>query len=147
MERYSEPYSATGGLAAEGVINQLGRPDIESLEVAEQVFGRLVRFTAGRLEPEPDLASFHIRRSRLDDAAITSEEPDVDTTGALHVDDQDLAQVADEVGGQGRVVAKGPHGTVLGLERAVSRDRRGWGGHLGAPSGRLRHGRKRPPGH
>src|SRR4051794_13449127 len=33
MERYSEIYSPTGGLAAEGVINQLGRPDIESLEV------------------------------------------------------------------------------------------------------------------
>jgi peptide/nickel transport system substrate-binding protein len=31
--------------------------DIESLEVAEQVYGRLVRFTAGRLEPEPDLAT------------------------------------------------------------------------------------------
>ena len=27
------PTSATGGLAAEGVINQLGRPDIEPLEV------------------------------------------------------------------------------------------------------------------
>lgn len=33
LQRYSEPYSATGGLAAEGVINQLGRPDIEPLEV------------------------------------------------------------------------------------------------------------------
>lgn len=33
MVRYSEPYQATGGLAAEGVINQLGRPDIEPLEV------------------------------------------------------------------------------------------------------------------
>src|SRR3954452_14608947 len=33
MVRYSEPYTATGGLAAEGVINQLGRPDIEPLEV------------------------------------------------------------------------------------------------------------------
>ena len=33
MQRYSEPYSATGGLAAEGVINQLGRPDTEPLEV------------------------------------------------------------------------------------------------------------------
>src|SRR4051812_8210841 len=33
LERYSEPYNATGGLAAEGVINQLGRPDIEPLEV------------------------------------------------------------------------------------------------------------------
>lgn len=31
--RYSEPYQATGGLAAEGVMNQLGRPDIEALEV------------------------------------------------------------------------------------------------------------------
>jgi len=31
--------------------------DVESLEVAEQVFGRLVRFAAGRLEPEPDLAT------------------------------------------------------------------------------------------
>jgi peptide/nickel transport system substrate-binding protein len=31
--------------------------DIESLEVAEQVFGRLVRFAPGRLEPEPDLAT------------------------------------------------------------------------------------------
>ena len=31
--RFSEPYSATGGLAAEGVLNQLGRPDIEPLEV------------------------------------------------------------------------------------------------------------------
>lgn len=33
LQRYSEPYSATGGLAAEGVINQLGRPNIEPLEV------------------------------------------------------------------------------------------------------------------
>ena len=31
--------------------------DIESLEVAEQVYGRLVRFSPGRLEPEPDLAT------------------------------------------------------------------------------------------
>jgi peptide/nickel transport system substrate-binding protein len=30
--------------------------DLESLEVAEQVYGRLVRFSPGRLEPEPDLA-------------------------------------------------------------------------------------------
>ena len=33
MERYSEPYNATGGLAAIGVLNQLGRPDAEPLEV------------------------------------------------------------------------------------------------------------------
>lgn len=33
LERYSEPYNATGGLAAVGVLNQLGRPDTEPLEV------------------------------------------------------------------------------------------------------------------
>ena len=33
MECYSEPYNATGGLAAIGVLNQLGRPDTEPLEV------------------------------------------------------------------------------------------------------------------
>lgn len=33
MDRYSEPYNATGGLAAIGVLNQLGRPDTEPLEV------------------------------------------------------------------------------------------------------------------
>ena len=33
LERFSEPYNATGGLAAVGVLNQLGRPDIEPLEV------------------------------------------------------------------------------------------------------------------
>ena len=33
LQRFSEPYSPTGGLAAEGVLNQLGRPDIEPLEV------------------------------------------------------------------------------------------------------------------
>lgn len=30
--RYSEPYRATGGLAAVGILNQLGRPDAEALE-------------------------------------------------------------------------------------------------------------------
>lgn len=33
LERYSERYQPTGGLAAEGVLNQLGRPDTEPLEV------------------------------------------------------------------------------------------------------------------
>ncbi len=33
LRRYSERYQPTGGLAAEGVLNQLGRPDIEPLEV------------------------------------------------------------------------------------------------------------------
>ncbi len=30
---FSEPYGASGGLAADGILNQLGRPDIEALEV------------------------------------------------------------------------------------------------------------------
>jgi hypothetical protein len=33
LQRFSEPYNATGGLAAVGVLNQLGRPDTEPLEV------------------------------------------------------------------------------------------------------------------
>ncbi|MEZ0350690.1 hypothetical protein [Mycobacterium sp. pR1184] len=33
LQRYSEPYNATGGLAAIGILNQLGRPDTEPLEV------------------------------------------------------------------------------------------------------------------
>ncbi|WP_133259383.1 hypothetical protein [Mycobacterium colombiense] len=33
LERFSEPYNATGSLAAVGVLNQLGRPDVEPLEV------------------------------------------------------------------------------------------------------------------
>jgi hypothetical protein len=33
LQRFSEAYSPTGGLAAEGVLNQLGRPDVEPLEV------------------------------------------------------------------------------------------------------------------
>jgi peptide/nickel transport system substrate-binding protein len=45
--------------------------DIESLEVAEQVYGRLVRFAAGRLEPEPDLAT---RWSVSDDGTLWTFE-------------------------------------------------------------------------
>jgi len=33
LQRWSEPYAPTGGLAAEGVLNQLGRPGTEPLEV------------------------------------------------------------------------------------------------------------------
>ncbi len=33
LERFSEPYNATGGLAAVGILNQLGRPDTEPFEV------------------------------------------------------------------------------------------------------------------
>jgi hypothetical protein len=33
LERFSEPYNANGSLAAVGVLNQLGRPDVEPLEV------------------------------------------------------------------------------------------------------------------
>jgi peptide/nickel transport system substrate-binding protein len=50
--------------------------DIESLEVAEQVYGRLVRFAPGRLEPEPDLA---MSWSVSDDGTVWTFElrPDV----------------------------------------------------------------------
>lgn len=33
LSRYSEPYQPTGGIAGEGVKNQLGRPDLEPLEL------------------------------------------------------------------------------------------------------------------
>ncbi len=68
MERYSEPYSATGGLAAEGVINQLGRPDIEPLEVlvreAVQNCWDAKRRNVGSIQVE-------IGRRRLDQRART----------------------------------------------------------------------------
>ena len=33
LHLFSEPYGASGGLAADGILNQLGRPDMEALEV------------------------------------------------------------------------------------------------------------------
>jgi hypothetical protein len=56
MQRFSEPYSPTGGLAAEGIINQLGRPDTEPLEVlvreAVQNCWDAKRATAGSIRVE-----------------------------------------------------------------------------------------------
>src|SRR3954451_21531044 len=68
MERYSEVYSPTGGLAAEGVINQLGRPDIDALEVlvreAVQNCWDAKRRTAGGIRVE-------IGRRTLDASDVT----------------------------------------------------------------------------
>lgn len=65
--RYSEPYQPTGGLAAEGVMNQLGRPDIEPLEVlvreAVQNCWDARRETEGSIRVE-------IARRQLDAAAV-----------------------------------------------------------------------------
>ncbi len=69
MERYSEPYNATGGLAAIGVLNQLGRPDTEPLEVlvreavqncwdAKQANSPRVRVVIGRTTLDQDSVSF-----------------------------------------------------------------------------------------
>jgi len=68
MERYSEPYNATGGLAAIGVLNQLGRPDTEPLEVlvreAVQNCWDAKRSDAARIRVT-------IGRSTLDQAAVS----------------------------------------------------------------------------
>lgn len=69
MERYSEPYNATGGLAAIGVLNQLGRPDTEPLEVlvreavqncwdAKRPDSARIRVTIGRSTLDQAGASF-----------------------------------------------------------------------------------------
>lgn len=69
MERYSEPYNATGGLAAIGVLNQLGRPDTEPLEVlvreavqncwdAKRPGSTRIRVTIGRSTLDQSAASF-----------------------------------------------------------------------------------------
>lgn len=68
MERYSEPYNATGGLAAIGVLNQLGRPDTEPLEV-------LVREAVQNCwdAKRPDAARIRVTigRSTLDHAGVS----------------------------------------------------------------------------
>src|SRR5215210_1288800 len=68
MVRYSEPYQATGGLAAEGVINQLGRPDIEPLEVL--VREAVQNCWDARRETLPGI-SVEIGRTQLDDTTAT----------------------------------------------------------------------------
>ena len=78
LERYSEPYHATGGLAAEGVLNQLGRPDIEPLEVlvreavqncwdAKRRDERGIRVDDRTTTPRPRRARRRVRRSILAD--------------------------------------------------------------------------------
>ncbi len=74
LTRYSEPYNATGGLAAEGVINQIGRPDIEPLEVlvreavqncwdAKRDSARGIEVEIGRITL--DAARTHLVRTRM----------------------------------------------------------------------------------
>lgn len=65
LERYSEPYSATGGLAAIGVLNQLGRPDTEPLEVLVR---EAVQNCWDAKRPESPRIQVNIGRSSLDRA-------------------------------------------------------------------------------
>ena len=67
MVRYSEPYQPTGGLAAEGVMNQLGRPDIEPLEVL--VREAVQNCWDARRETETKIR-VEIGRRQLDEAAV-----------------------------------------------------------------------------
>jgi hypothetical protein len=69
LTRYSEPYLPTGGLAAEGVINQLGRPDIEPLEVL--VREAVQNCWDARRETEPCIR-VEIARRELDARAVSS---------------------------------------------------------------------------
>ena len=76
LQRFSEQYSATGGLAAEGILNQLGRPNIEPLEVLvreavqnrNRVYVRTAMFTCesascrGAARTEKDPAGIHPRQ-------------------------------------------------------------------------------------
>ena len=86
--RYSEPYQATGGLAAEGVINQLGRPDIESLEVlvreavqncwdARRATRRAIRVEIGRQELDAKVVA------RLAAEVFVDPPPDVPIAAEL----------------------------------------------------------------
>lgn len=67
VARYSEPYQATGSLAAEGVINQLGRPDIEPLEVL--VREAVQNCWDARLEDRPSIR-VEIGRHTMDDHTV-----------------------------------------------------------------------------
>ena len=64
LDLYSEPYRATGGLAAVGMLNQLGRPDVEQFEVLVREAGQncwdarvrdVVDVEIGRLTLDRDL--------------------------------------------------------------------------------------------
>lgn len=68
MERYSEPYNATGGLAAIGVLNQLGRPDTEPLEVLVR---EAVQNCWDAKRPDSPRIRVTIGRSTLDQAGAS----------------------------------------------------------------------------
>lgn len=68
MERYSEPYNATGGLAAIGVLNQLGRPDTEPLEVLVR---EAVQNCWDAKRPDSTIIRVAIGRSTLDQAGAS----------------------------------------------------------------------------
>lgn len=68
MERYSEPYNATGGLAAIGVLNQLGRPDSEPLEVLVR---EAVQNCWDAKRPDSTSIRVTIGRSTLDQAGVS----------------------------------------------------------------------------
>lgn len=67
LERYSEPYRATGGLAAIGVLNQLGRPNMEPLEV---LIREAVQNCWDARRPTNQGIRVEIGRRRLDFAAV-----------------------------------------------------------------------------
>ncbi len=68
MQRYSEPYNATGGLAAIGVLNQLGRPDTEPLEVLVR---EAVQNCWDAKRPDSPSIRVAIGRSTLDQAGVS----------------------------------------------------------------------------
>lgn len=68
MECYSEPYNATGGLAAIGVLNQLGRPDTEPLEVLVR---EAVQNCWDAKRPDSARIRVTIGRSTLDQAGVS----------------------------------------------------------------------------
>lgn len=68
LDRYSEPFTATGGAAAEGILNQLGRPHIHPLEVL--VREAVQNSWDARRDDEPTVA-VEISRYRLSQAQAT----------------------------------------------------------------------------
>ena len=87
MERYSEPYNATGGLAAIGVLNQLGRPDTEPLEVLVR---EAVQNCWDAKRPESARIRVDIGRATLDRAGalFLREHVLVDPPPGLPLDDE-----------------------------------------------------------
>lgn len=67
LQRYSEPYQATGGLAAIGVLNQLGRPDTEPLEVLVR---EAVQNCWDAKRPGSQGIRVHIGRSTIDSGKV-----------------------------------------------------------------------------